>query len=220
MTLELRDYLNVLLKRWWLILLVAVVAAAVGYAISSLQPKLYQASTRILVTPSRADNGLIEFAIKNIPSYQDRLQSRDLISQALADNGLDDNPDEVKARMKVQPQPSQLRIDLTMDHPRPEQAAALLNAVVGTFVDRMNAEAASSTSQDKLILVQPELAGAPSQPYQPRPGLTAGAAAVLGLILGLVLAFVLEFLDDTLKTTDDVQRILGLTTIGLIPARK
>ncbi len=220
MTLEIRDYLNVLLKRWWLILLVAVVAGGVGGAISKLQPQMYQASTRILVNPSRADNGLIEFAIKTIPSYQDRLQSRDLIAQALAANGLDDNPDEVKGRMKVQPQPAQLRIDLTMDHPRSEQAAALLNVVAGSFVDQINAEFAGSTSQDKLILEQPELAVAPSQPYQPRVLLTAGAAAVLGLILGLVLAFVLEFLDDTLKTTDDVQRILALTTIGLIPARK
>ena len=49
MQLELRDYLNVLLKRWWLILLVAGSAAVAGYVVSSLQPDKYQAATRLLV---------------------------------------------------------------------------------------------------------------------------------------------------------------------------
>jgi capsular polysaccharide biosynthesis protein len=43
------------------------------------------------------------------------------------------------------------------------------------------------------------------------------AGAILGLIVGLVLAFVLEYLDDTLKTSEDVERIVGLPTLGAIP---
>ena len=40
---------------------------------------------------------------------------------------------------------------------------------------------------------------------------------MLGLVLGLILAFALEFTDTTLKNADDVQRYLGLNTVGLIP---
>jgi uncharacterized membrane protein len=36
-------------------------------------------------------------------------------------------------------------------------------------------------------------------------------------VVGALLAFVLEYLDDTLKTSEDVERFTGLTLIGSIP---
>ena len=40
---------------------------------------------------------------------------------------------------------------------------------------------------------------------------------LLGLVLGVLAAFVLEFLDDTLKTSDDVEQKLKLPVLGVIP---
>ena len=220
MQLELRDYVNVLLKRWWLIVLVAVSAAVGGYVASRIQPEKYQAATRLLVEPSRPDNGLIEFAKKNIGSYPVRLQSQDFLSRALTETDLGADPAVVLGALKVQAIPDTLTLNLTLDDADPRRAAEVLNAVSFAFAEMMNGEAVNSTSSDKLFLRQPDLAGPPARPYEPRPLLTAGAAGVLGLVLGLVLAFALEFLDDTLKTTDDVQRVLGVTTIGLIPSHK
>ncbi len=34
----------------------------------------------------------------------------------------------------------------------------------------------------------------------------------------MLLAFILEYMDDTIKTSDDVERFAGLTTLGLIPS--
>ena len=45
----------------------------------------------------------------------------------------------------------------------------------------------------------------------------AGYALVLASVLGVLLAFVLDFLDDTLKSSADVERFVGLTTLGAIP---
>ena len=220
MQLELRDYLNVLRKRWWLILAVAVSAAVVGYGVSSLQPKVYEAATRLLMTPSRPDNGLLLAAKQAITSYPVRLQSQDFIARALADSNLGADPTTVLGELKVQVLPDSLTINITVDDPDPQRAADLANTISAGFVDMMNGEAVNSTSSDKLLLTQVDQALPPTRPSQPRPTLTAGAAGLLGLVIGLVLAFALEFLDDTLKTTDDVQRVLGLTTVGLIPTHK
>ncbi len=46
---------------------------------------------------------------------------------------------------------------------------------------------------------------------------TVPAGGLLGLILGLLLAFVLEALDNSLKSPADVERFVGLTTLGAIP---
>src|SRR5256885_6993173 len=58
----------------------------------------------------------------------------------------------------------------------------------------------------------------PAKPLKPNIPLNLGVAAILGLGLGICAAFFQERLDDTLKGTDDVERVLGLAAVGLIPA--
>jgi capsular polysaccharide biosynthesis protein len=53
--------------------------------------------------------------------------------------------------------------------------------------------------------------------YRPQTRINVLAGFVLGLVLGLLLAFALEALDDSLKTPSDVERYVGLTTLGAIP---
>ena len=53
--------------------------------------------------------------------------------------------------------------------------------------------------------------------YRPQTKITVAAGAFLGLIVGLLLALVLDALDDTLKSSEDVETLVGLTVIGAIP---
>ena len=57
-----------------------------------------------------------------------------------------------------------------------------------------------------------------TKPVKPKIPLNLGVAAILGLGLGFCAAFLQERLDDTLKGTDDVERLFGLSAVGLIPA--
>jgi polysaccharide biosynthesis transport protein len=59
-----------------------------------------------------------------------------------------------------------------------------------------------------------ESAQAPTEPVGPRLGENLLLAAVIGLVLAVGAAFLAEYIDDTLKSPDDVQQTLGLTTIG------
>jgi polysaccharide biosynthesis transport protein len=58
----------------------------------------------------------------------------------------------------------------------------------------------------------------PTRPIKPKIPLNLGLAAILGLGLGCCAAFLQEKFDDTLKGTDDVERLFGLSPLGLIPA--
>lgn len=57
----------------------------------------------------------------------------------------------------------------------------------------------------------------PGGPYRPSLQRNLGMGLVLGLGLGLGVAFFLEYLDRTLKTPEDVDRILGLPLLAVIP---
>jgi len=58
----------------------------------------------------------------------------------------------------------------------------------------------------------------PGELNRPKTRTNALAGAVLGVLLGAIIAFGLEYLDDTLKTPEDVERYVALTTLGAIPA--
>jgi uncharacterized protein involved in exopolysaccharide biosynthesis len=63
-----------------------------------------------------------------------------------------------------------------------------------------------------------EEATVPGAPIRPRKAWNLGLSLVAGLVLAFGVAFAIEYLDTTVKTPDDVERYLGLSVIGVVPA--
>lgn len=57
----------------------------------------------------------------------------------------------------------------------------------------------------------------PDAPIKPNKKLNLAIGGILGLMVGVMLAFFGEYMDNTIKTTDDIERYLGLPVLGLIP---
>ncbi len=57
----------------------------------------------------------------------------------------------------------------------------------------------------------------PKKPARPRVILNLSMALLLGLCIGTGAAFLQEHLDNTLKTTEDVERFLQVPTLGIVP---
>ncbi len=70
--------------------------------------------------------------------------------------------------------------------------------------------------QNTPNVVQIEPAVEPGGPIRPQPLRNTLLAGGIGLMLAAGIAFLVEYLDDTLKTPEDVERVLGLPVIGYI----
>jgi tyrosine-protein kinase len=57
----------------------------------------------------------------------------------------------------------------------------------------------------------------PDTPVNPNVPLNLGIGLVCGLFLGAVLAFVRDYFDDSVKSKETVDRVTGVSTLGLIP---
>ena len=57
----------------------------------------------------------------------------------------------------------------------------------------------------------------PSLPARPRVGLNLMLGALVGLVMGVGLAFFIEYLDTSVKTMEDVENLLGVPVLAIIP---
>lgn len=223
MQIDLQQILTGLKKRWWLAIIVAAVAAAVAYIATDLQPRVYQAQVTVAAQSVPLDNGMVEAIKKQLITYAGQMSSPIFIADVV--DGKYGEPiqdvDPAALVLKTQALPDNQTIVMTVDHADGMVAAQVAEAVSNAFIEvQAAANAQANSSGQKVVWVVTQPASVPSEPYQPRPKLYAAAAGLFGLLLGLLLVVGLELIDTTLKSVADVQRYVGLNTIGVIPKGK
>ncbi|MGV6852262.1 MAG: polysaccharide biosynthesis tyrosine autokinase, partial [bacterium] len=77
---------------------------------------------------------------------------------------------------------------------------------------------AGGVGSNNISIVDPAIL--PYKKHKPNTKLNLMLGAVLGLFIGTVIAFLLEFLDDRVKSTDELERLLKLPLLGITPLIK
>jgi succinoglycan biosynthesis transport protein ExoP len=104
------------------------------------------------------------------------------------------------------------------DNVRLTQLQQTLDLYQGIYVNLLNnlESVRLARLQNTPNIVQIEAAAVPKNPIRPRPLQNTLLAGAVGLMLAAGIIFLVEYLDDTIKTMDDVERILQVPVIGYI----
>ena len=89
---------------------------------------------------------------------------------------------------------------------------ALYNGLLQRFKE---VDIAGGVGANNVFVV--DRAQVPKRPSSPRKGRALLLALALGLGIGLGTAYLLEQLDDTIRTPEEIERLAGLATLGVIP---
>ena len=89
--------------------------------------------------------------------------------------------------------------------------------LLDTYIQRQKEQelAIANTEPDNIKI--PMEAAVPARPVGPARERNIMMAFVVSLLAGIGLAFLLDYLDDSVKSSDDISRHLGLPTLALIP---
>lgn len=89
--------------------------------------------------------------------------------------------------------------------------------LLDTYTQRKKEQelAIANTQPDNIKIPAP--AEIPTSPEGPQRGRNVLIAFLVSLFAGIGLAFLLDYLDDSVKTSEDISRHLGLPTLALIP---
>jgi capsular polysaccharide biosynthesis protein len=214
---ELRDYLRIIQKRGWIILVVAIVAAAVAVGVSQVQTPVYKATIQISVEPARLDWGLSNVIKDIMRSYVVRLTSHSMAQEVINRAQLDMNTDELKGIVTVSSDSSNYTMQIDAKSPDPILAREIVSTMAAQFVDEREAWNQDQDQRDRVVVT---IVDEPRDAilHSPKTKTNALAGLIFGAIVGALVIFIIEWLEsDIVRTPDDVERTVGWTVLGTIP---
>ncbi len=214
--MQIKDYWSVISKRWWIILLIVIAASGSAYIYSKEQQVIFRSTAKLYVMPARPDYG-VTLVIQNvIRQYGQMIQSDRFLGKVIEDLRLDLAPAKLRSMVSVSGTSDNLAIQIDVDDPNPANAQRIAKALALAFLDNQQARM-NNIDPTSRIDVEMYDDPTPGELFRPQTKLNVIAGAVLGLLLGGLFVFFLEYLDDTIKSSDDVERFVTLPVIGSIP---
>lgn len=210
--------LKTLWKRKFSIVLVALVFAIAAFGYSAfLAKKEYQSTSRIYVVSrqNQDNNALTNSDLQAgsylVKDYREIILSQNVLSQAIEELKLDMAPAELSKKISVSVPTDTRILSITAKDGNPKEAARIANGLRNVAAEKIIAVTKVS---DVTTLDEAEVPQSPSSPNIRR-NVLLGFIAGAGLMV--VLMVVVEVLDDRVKRPEDVEELMGLTLLGIVP---
>ncbi len=174
----------------------------------------YQATSMIYIyskTTSITSLTDLQIGTQLTVDFQIIATTREVIEDVIETLQLDAEYEDVLESLTINNPSGSRVLQLTVENPDPQLAADISNALA----DRLRQQVAEVMSTDKPSLVQQAVV--PTRPSSPSllKNMAIGGMLTFVVVAGVIL--LLYLLDDTITSSDDVTKYLGLNTIAEIP---
>lgn len=216
--MPLSEYVRVI-RRWgWILVLTAIVGAASALVFSMVQRPVYQSTIKLNVIGARPDFGLSQTLKNLLRNYAGQVRSYDTAVLALRDmeEPLDLTPEGLLAKINVQAVESDLQLVIEAEDQDPHIAEMIANQMAETFVWSIKLFNEDLDVRDRVNVFTSGPAS-PAYKVRPQKKLNTVAGGIMGSVAGLGVILLLEWVESRLvRRPGDVQRDLGLPVLGVI----
>lgn len=218
MEIDLMDLLNTLWQNIVSIALSACCVALLAYLYVSLTtvPTYTASATMYVINAQNSDASLtysdLQSSTQLINDSRQLILSNRVIEKAIDHLGIEGvTANQVKSRMSVTIQDDTRFLKVAVVDTDPYRAADIANMICEVsceaFQEIMNIDKASVV----------DTATIPSSPSGPNVKKYVFSGAFIGALIMILVVMIRYILDDTLKTTEDVEKYLNLSVLGSIP---
>ncbi|MGO0055286.1 Wzz/FepE/Etk N-terminal domain-containing protein [Streptococcus suis] len=215
------DVLSLLKTIWrkkFFILVTAVLGAGLAFVYSSfLVTPQYDSTTRIYVVSQNVEAGAgltnqeLQAGTYLVKDYKEIILSQDVLSRVKTELGL---TEDISNKISVSIPVDTRIVSISVRDADPNEAARIANSL-RTFAAQKIVEVTKVS--DVTTLEEAVPAEEPTTPNIKRNillGLLAGGILATGIILAM------EVLDDRVKRPQDIEEVMGLTLLGVVPDSK
>lgn len=205
--MSLRELLEVILKRMWMIGLITLLAGTAAGIVSHflLTPK-YEVSTELLiVNQSESKNELydeIQSSMKLMETYSIIMKSPPVLEEVINNNHLELSPQDLTNKMKVKVMQNSQVMSLSVIDADPQKAALMANSIAETFQVKI----AELMSVNNIKILSPAKAGDDPSPVSPKPLLLIAIALICSFTGSIGLALLLEKLPEYRSSASESDR--------------
>lgn len=215
--MELADYVRVLRRRWWLVVLAMLVGAGGAFGASLTQAPRYQSSTQLLIggAANESENQELvarQLAAQRAGAYSLLLPAPPAVAEVARRAGVPGAPAVVTATADG----TSAYIDITVTAGSP-QVAQKIAAAYGTATPEVVAMLEQRPGTASVRVTVTVEAAVPTSPISPNPPRNAAIGLAIGLIVGLAGALAREALDARVRDSSEIERLTGATLLGSIP---
>ena len=215
--IDILSLIKTLWRRKFIIVVTAFVMAIFALIYSTVIAKpSYSSTTRIyVVNRQQNDNSTLNQDLQAgtylVKDYKEIILSQDVLTKVIADLKLKLQPSELAKKINVTVPTDTRIVSIAVSDGNAEEAARIANSVRQAAAEKI---IAVTKVADVTTL---EAAEAPKEPSSPNIKRNTLIGFLAGGMLMSVISIVVEVLDDRIKKPEDVEEVMGITLLGVVP---
>jgi len=212
--IDIMQIIRMLLSKIWIVIVAGVATAIVAFGITeiAITPQ-YQSSIKLYII--NRQNGTtttlsdIQSSTQLVKDYKVLVTSLPVVEQVVKQLDLDISPDALVGKISCEIETDSRVLQVTDTDP--QRAKEIVDAIAD-----VSAKQITSVMQIEGVNVieYGRVANAPSSPNVKK---NTMLGAIAGIVIAIAVLVVNFILDDRIKTSDDVEKYLGITNLSLIP---
>ena len=215
--MRLQRHLLILIKRAWIIPLVTIMAVATTLAVGQLRTPVYRSTLYLNVWPARLDFGLQQTIKGLMRNYAGTIRSRENALRVVNDLELDITPEQLIAKLNVEPIESDFVIRIAADDYDPIIARDIAQRTGEIFVSQIKTQMVEQEQRDRVEVSILDNA-LPGRLHKPNWTIALLASGIFGLFAGALTLFALERQEAAMiRNRQDLERQIGVTVLGVVP---
>ena len=202
--LDVRQIYLIIKKRFWIVIAMTVFFTALGSAYVYLIPRtpIYEASARIFMPANSELFNTLKVVIRE-PI---------VLSQVVEQLKLNRSAESLRQQVSVVTIDNSMILQIIVKDTDQARAAEIANTIVEKFTD----VASESMFSTKVVSLTEAEAAANPQPVNVKSNFALYVSVAAGMVLGIGLVFLLDSLDNTVKSVNEIEQLLGVAVLGKI----
>lgn len=215
-TINLAEYGKMLLHYLWIVALVAVLLAVIGYAFVKITSvPVYESTTKIYIRSEQTEGKYTYtdamMSAELTKDYEEIVTCRTVLEETINSLKLETSYEKLAKKIAVKNPEDTRIIHITVTDEDPAQAKRIADEVrtvaSARIIEVMGVEAVKTIDDANVSNV-------PIATSAPKTGILLG---IIGAILVCFILLLVYIFDDSIKSEEDVERYLKLSTLASIP---
>ncbi len=215
--IDLQDLFFALLNKIWMIIAALVIGAVIAglYTMLAITP-LYSSKSSIFILNQTTDLSSLSMTDLQVGSaltndYRILVKCRPVLNKVISNLELDMTYEQLYSSVTTDNPDNTRILDITVVNPDPYMAKTIVDEVT---------EVAIKYVAEIMDTVEPNISEegtVNTRPISPSLKRNVVMGALIGFILAAGIVIVRFLMNDSIKTSEDVEKYLGLNTLGVIP---